>query len=243
MEIGILVKLIFILAVTVFLLMREENIQVEYFDQQTWTTREILPFYWVFIFIFLIWLFLFKTYSDGIHYLFVSYILTFLAISILFFAAKKTIGRNRILSLKVIGAKSTDLYWLLILIATQCSILFVYFYNRNSALDCSRIFLMLGYSSITLVFWPVIESVFYLGMMFIPTSRIVGLVKSAILVSLLQTLSHFSYNLPEMIINFTLFGLLGCYLYIKSKRIIVPILVHSSINFLVLIRDIKSLIP
>jgi membrane protease YdiL (CAAX protease family) len=243
MVIDILVRLVFILAITAFLLMRKENNKVEYFHKQTWTTREVLPVYWVFIFIFLIWLILFKINSDERLYIFASYILTFLAGSILFFAAKKTIGKRGVLSLKVIGAKSTDLYWLLVLIAIQYIILLVYLFNGNSALDYTRILMMLGYFSITLIFWPVIESVFYLGMMFIPTSRLVGLIKSAILISLLQALSHFYYNLPEVAINFTIFGLFGCFLYIKSKRIILPLMVHSSINFLVLIQDIKSLMP
>jgi membrane protease YdiL (CAAX protease family) len=243
MEIDILVKLVFIIAITVFLLMRKENSQVEYFHQQTWTTREVLPVYWVFIFIFLIWLVLFKINPDERLYIFASYILTFLAGFILFFSAKKTLSKRKLLSLKVIGAKITDIYLLLILIFIQYSILLVYLYNRNSELDYSRILIMLGYFSITLIFWPVIESVFYLGMMFIPTSRLVGLMKSAILISLLQALSHFYYNLPEVIINFLIFGLFGCFLYIKSKRIILPLMVHSSINFLLLLRDIKPLMP
>jgi membrane protease YdiL (CAAX protease family) len=239
MEIGILARLGFILAITIFLFMREENNQVEYFPQQTWSTKEPLRVFWVFILIFLIWLILYKTKPDIRLYIFVSYLLTFLAGSILFFATKIIITRRRLSLLKVIGAKGSDLYWLIILIAIQYSILLVVLFSGNSVSEHSRILWMLGYFPITLVFWPVIESVLFLGMMFIPTSRIVGLIRSAVLISLLQALSHFTYNLSEVVINFSIFGLFGCYLYIKSKRIIVPILVHSSINFLVLMRDIK----
>jgi membrane protease YdiL (CAAX protease family) len=239
MEISIIAKLVFISAITVLLLIKKENNQVEYFPQQTWSTREVLPVYWIFIFISLILLIFYKTYPSGRLYIFALYVSTFLAGSILMFAAKMIMGRRRIMSLKVIGARSSDLYWLLILIAIQYSILLVFLYNKNFAADHSRIPFILVYFSIILVFWPVIESVFYLGMMFIPTSRIVGLVKSAVLISLLQALSHFSYSSAEVVVNFTIFGLLGCYLYIKSKRIIVPLLLHSVINFFVLLRDIK----
>jgi membrane protease YdiL (CAAX protease family) len=239
MEIGVLIKFILILAITVFLLMRKENNQLEHFPQQTWSIKEVLPFYWCLIFILIIWLILFETRSDGHRYIIVSYILTFLACSIIFFAVKKITGRRGILPIKAIGAKSTDLYWLLFLTAIQYSILLVYLYSRNSLSDPLRILYMSGYFSITLLFFPILESVLYFGMMLIPTSRIVGLVKSAVLISLLQALSHFNYSSAEVVINFTIFGLLGCYLYIKSKRIIVPLIVHSSINFLVLIRELK----
>jgi membrane protease YdiL (CAAX protease family) len=236
----ILSKITLILAITILLLIKREGIKVKYFPQQTWSTRDVLPIYLVIVLISLISVILYKTYHGGRLYIFASYIFTFLAGSVLFFGAKIIMGKRKVLSLKVIGAKSFDLYWLLILIAIQYSVLSVVLYSGNSVADDSRIFWILGHFSITLIFWPVIESVLYLGMMFIPTIRIVGLVKSAVLISLLQALSHFNYNSTEGVIYFTIFGLLVCYLYIKSKRIVVPLLVHSSINFLVLMRDLKS---
>ena len=234
----ILAKIALISAITVLLFKKKENIKVEYFPQQTWSTREVLPVYWIFLFISLISVILYKTNPSVRLYIFASYISTFLAGSVLLFAVKLIMGKRRILSLKVIGAKSSDIYWLLILIAIQYSVLSVILYSRNSAADDSRILWMFGHFSITLIFWPIIESVLYLGMMFIPTIRILGLVKSVVLVSLLQALLHFNYNAMDVIMNFILFGLLGCYLYIKSKRIIVPLLLHSVINFLVLLHDI-----
>jgi membrane protease YdiL (CAAX protease family) len=127
------------------------------------------------------------------------------------------------------------------LVAIQFTVLSIILYSRNPSADYNRVLWMLGHFSITLIFWPIIESVLYLGMMFIPTIRIVGIVKSAVLISLLQALSHLNYNSIEVVINFVLFGLLGCYLFIKSKRIIVPLLFHSVINFFVLLREIKFL--
>lgn len=234
-----LAKIIFISAITLLLIIKKRNIKVEYFPQQTWSIREVLPVYWAFIFITLISVILYKANASGRPYIFASYISTFLAGFILFFAVKKIMRKRRILSLSVIGAKSSDIYWILSLIAIQFSLLSVTLYSRNSVADDSRVFWMIGHLSITLIFWPIFESVLYLGMMFIPTSRIVGLLKSAVLISLLQALSHFNHNLIEVVINFTLFGLLGCYLYIKSKRLIVPLLLHSAINFFVLLRDIE----
>jgi membrane protease YdiL (CAAX protease family) len=76
-------------------------------------------------------------------------------------------------------------------------------------------------------------------MMFIPTSRILGLLNGAVLVSLLRTVIHFGNNLPVLAISFIM-GLLGCYLYIKIKRILVPLLLHSSFNFFVLMQELSS---
>lgn len=241
MEISIIAKLVFISAITVLLLIKKENIKIEDFPQQTWSTKEVLPVYWIFIFIYLTLFILYNNYPSGRLYIIASYISTLLAGSILMLAVI-IMGRRRIISLKVIGARSSDFYWFLILIAIQYSILLVFLYDENFVTGQSRIPLLLLYFSIILVFWPVIESIFYLGMMFIPTSRIVGIIKGAVLISLLQALSHFNYSSADVVVNFSTFGLLGCYLYIKSKRIIVPLLVHSFINFLVLMRDLKSVV-
>lgn len=223
------------------LIVKKRNVNVKYFPQQTWSTRELLPVYWIFVFISLISVILYKIYPSGRLYIFASYISTFLAASVLFFAVKIILGKRKILSLNVIGAKGSDIYWLLMLVAIQFTVLSIILYSRNPSADYNRVLWMLGHFSITLIFWPIIESVLYLGMMFIPTIRIVGIVKSAVLISLLQALSHLNYNSIEVVINFVLFGLLGCYLFIKSKRIIVPLLFHSVINFFVLLREIKFL--
>ena len=237
----ILAKIVFISAITVLLLIKKGNSQVEYFPEQTWSTREVLPVYWVFILIFLIWLFLYKTNPTGTQSVYASIIFTFLAGLALFLAAKIIIGKRKLLWFRVIGARNSDLYWFLFFIAFEYGFLLFFLFSINQSSNHIRILLMLGYFSITLVFWPVIESVLYLGMMFIPTSRIVGLVKSAILISLLQALSHLDYKLTELFINFSIFGLLSCFLYIKSKRIIVPLLLHSCINFFILLRDLNFL--
>jgi len=234
-----LTKIILISAITLLLKIKRRNIEVKYFPQQKWSIREVLPVYWVFVFISLISVILYKTHSSVRLYIFTSYISTLLAGFVLFFAVKKIMGKRRISSLGVIGAKSSDIYWILLFTTIQFSVLSIILYSRNSIEYDNHVFGMLGHFSITLIFWPIIESVLYLGMMFIPAIRIVGLVKSAVLISLLQALSHFNHSSIEMVINFALFGLMGCYLYIKSKRIIVPLLLHSAINFFVLLRDIK----
>ena len=235
-------KIIFISAITFLLIIKKRNIKnlkVEYFPQQKWSIREVLPVYWIFIFITLISVILYQENPSRRLYIFESFISTILAGFILIFALKRIMRKWKILSISVIGAKSSDIYWIIALGAIQFSLLSVILASRNSVSVDSRFFLMLGHFSITLICWPILESVLYLGMMFIPTIRIVGLVKSAVLISLLQALSHFSYNSMDVAINFALFGLLGCYLYIKSKRIIIPLLLHSIINFFVLLRDIK----
>jgi membrane protease YdiL (CAAX protease family) len=201
--------------------------------------RELLPVYWVFVFISIITVILFKTNSLIRLHIFISFITTLLAGTVLFFAIKRIMGKRRLIPLNVLGAKSSDIYWILLFITFQFGVMLILLYDTVSIESYSRVFLMLGQISLTLIFWPIIESVLYLGMMFIPASRIVGIVKGAIIISLLQTLSHFNHNPIEMAINFALFGLLGCYLYIKTKRIVIPLLLHSAINFFVLLRDIN----
>jgi membrane protease YdiL (CAAX protease family) len=203
--------------------------------------RELLPVYWIFVFISIITVILFKTNSLVHLYILVSLITTLLAGFVLFFAIKKIMGKRRLMPLNVLGAKSSDIYWILLFTAIQFGVVLILLYDRSSIESYSRVLLFLGHISLALIFWPIIESVLYLGMMFIPTSRIVGLVKGAILISLLQALSHFNHNSIEMVINFALFGLLGCYFYIKTKRIIVPLLLHSAINFFVVLHDMKFL--
>ena len=235
----ILAKLVVISVITIFLIIKKGNNQVGYFSEQTWSTREVLPVYWTFIFIFIIWLSLYRNNHPGIQYVYASIIFTFLAGFALLLAAKIISHKHHLMWFRAIRAIKSDLYWLLILIASEYS--FLLFFSIKQSSDHIRIFLLLGYFSITLVFWPVIESVLYLGMMFIPTSRIVGLINSAILISLLQALSHLDHRLAEMLINFSIFGLLSCFLYFKSKRIIIPILLHSLINFFILMRDLNFL--
>lgn len=239
MEIGILARLVFLSAITIVLWTRKEKQQVPYFPQQTWPTKEMLPVYWSFALISLISFVLYRANPHGGFYLVTSPVLTLLAGAVLFVATKLIIFKRR-LSLNVIGFKKRDVYWFLILVAIQFSILIFLFFTGKITEQCNGVLWPIVYFSIILVFGPVIEEVFYLGMMFIPTSRIVGLKTGAVLVCLLQALVHFDHNAAELATNFGIFGLLGCYLYIKTKGILVPLLVHSSINFFVLLRDLNS---
>lgn len=240
MYISILLKLLFLASITIFLSTRKDKKNTEYFPKQIWLTKDTLLFYWMFIFISLVSLFLSKTIPN-IHFtIVVSLILTFLAGSVVFFAINVIIYKKSELSLEVIGAKTSDIYWVLIFIGIQLCVLVGFVLSKQVAdNDYSQIFLVFATVPITFIFWPIIEEVFYQGMMFIPTSRIIGLKNSAIIISLLKSLAHFNYGVVELAINFFVFGLLSCYLYIKTRGILAPIILHSSINFLILIRDLK----
>jgi len=236
--IDIVARLILISAITTLLLTRKDNRQVKYFQQQTWSTREVVPVYWMLVLISLIMLILHNIIPERRLYQIVSLIITLFVGFILLVAARIIITKKRGLPLYVIGFKTFDVYWFLMLIVIQYITLIAFFYEKVMQ-DYSLVTWFFVYISIMLVFWPVIEETFYLGMMFIPTSRILGLLNGAVLVSLLRTVIHFGNNLPALAISFIM-GLLGCYLYIKIKRILVPLLLHSSFNFFVLMRELNS---
>lgn len=237
MEKNILLRLTFLLAITILLLTIKKNHRIEYFQEQTWSIKEALPIYWAIVFITVIGLFLSKDISPSRLSIIVSYIHTFLVGFILFVPVILIIYKRR-LAFTVLGFKKCDVYWFLIFFVIQFSILIVLLFVVKSPKSYSHTLWGLSLISITIVFWPIIEEVLYLGIMFIPVSRLVGLKAGAVLVSLLRTLVHFNNNIPELMTNFALFGLLGCYLYIKAKRIIVPVILHSFINFFVSLREI-----
>lgn len=237
MEINILIRLAFLLAITIYLLTIKKKHQIECFQKQTWSIKETLPIYWAITFVTVIGLFLSKDISPSRLSIIVSYIHTFLVGFILFIPVIFIISKRR-LTFAVIGLKKSDVYWFLIFFVIQFSILIVLLFVVKTPESYGRTLWGLSLISITIVFWPIIEEVLYLGMMFIPVSRLVGLKASAVLVSLLRTLVHFNHNIPELMTTFTLLGLLGCYLYIKTKRIIVPVILHSFINLFVSLREI-----
>jgi len=236
--IDIVARLVLISSVTVLLLTRKENQQVTYFPKQTWSAREVVPVYWMLVLISLTMLILYKIIPERHLYQFLSIIITLFTVFILLVAARIIITKKRGLPPYVIGFKASDVYCFVILIVIQYSTLIAFFHEKVMQ-DYSLVTWFFVYISIMLVFWPVIEETFYLGMIFIPTSRIFGLLNGAVLISLLRTVIHFGNNLPALAISFIM-GLLGCYLYIKIKGILVPLLLHSSFNFFVLIRDLNS---
>jgi len=237
MEINILSRLAIILAITILLLTIQKKHQIEYFQEQTWSIKEALLIYWAITLITAIGLFLSKDISPSRFSIVVSYIHTFLVGFIVFIPVILIIN-TRQLAITVIGFKKSDVYWFLIFLVIQFSILIVLLFVVKSPKSYSNTLWGLSLVSITTVFWPIIEEVLYLGMMFIPVSRLAGLKTGAILVSLLRILIHFNYNIPKLMTGFALFGLLGCYLFIKTKRIIVPVILHSFINFIVSLQEI-----
>ena len=109
----------------------------------------------------------------------------------------------------------------------------------KSNIGFTQIIFFLIFSPVALALGPLFEEVFHKGMLFITTSRKVGLLVGAIFVSFLQTLVHFTYNIPELQFIFIIIGLLGCYIFVWTRKIIAPLLLHSTLNFVVLMRDIN----
>lgn len=241
MLISTLIRLILIAIITGFLIAKPEARQIKYFSQQTWTTKETFPVYWALVLLSLVSLILYKILyknaADTFAFQVISYIMTLFAGFILCFGIRIVIFKRK-LSLYVIGLGNVHIFIFVIFILIQYAVLIGLFAGR-SIQDYNLFIWSLTYYSVVLVLWPVIEEVLYLGMIFIPTSRKVGLLSGAVLVSLLQTLPHFNHDLAALIKNFALFGLLGCYLYIRTRGILVPLLLHSSANFFALLRDLN----
>ena len=237
MLISTLLRLIFIAIITVFLVTRSEIRKIGYFSEQSWTVEETFPVYWAFVLLSLISLMFYRNISDKFVYQVISYMISLLGGFILYVGIKIIISKKK-LSLKVIGLKPSYIFWFLTFILIQYIILFAFF-SGKAIQDFSLFIWSLAYFSIVLAIWPIIEEFFFLGMLFIPTSRKVGIVTGAVIVSLLQTLVHFNHTAAELAINFVTYGLLACYLYIKTRGVLAPVLLHSLLNFFVLLRDLK----
>jgi len=219
------------------LIAKQENREIQYFPEQEWTVKEPLSFYWILVGLSLLSLILYKRVSNELTYQFVSFLVSVFGLSVLLFFIRNIIFKRR-LSLDSIGFKRSYVYWFIALISAQYSILLGFFVIKTN----KEFFLFvwpLIYYSVVLIIWPLVEELLYRGLIFIPTSRKIGLLTGAILVSFLQAISHFNHSPTKIIMNFTIFGIFNCYLYVRTRGILVPLLLHSSFNFVVLVRNLE----
>lgn len=235
MDVGI--RLLFFLIIAIFLFRTKETKDIQYFREQTWSVRDILPTYLLLSFLPLIGLYLYNVFPIKLYYLAVTHILTILAALILFLTIKKVIIHKRQLSYKVIGLKSYDIYIYLIVIFASYGMIIGIILANDKIHSYSGIFHTTLYAFTVIGLWPIIEDIFYIGIMLIPTSRTTGVTIGAVIVSLSRTLAHFHYG-PKAILTNGILALLGCYLYIKLKRILAPVLLHSLVNSALLLRDL-----
>jgi len=238
MLVSLSIKLVIMALISVFLLFKSGNKQITIFERHDWTVNRILPVYWSLAVLSLVGVIAYWFMPNKFHHQLLLFPLTIVAGVILFTTLRRVVSKQNG-SMKVIGLKKNDIYYFIAVAAIQIVALGVLL-HKNS-IKFIHIPFLLSYFSIPLICWPVIEEVYYRGMLYIPTSRKVGLLVGAILISLLQALIHFDQDTPALTINFTVLGLFGCYLYIKTRRIIVPLLLHSSLNFFVLLRDLKGI--
>lgn len=228
------IRLFFVLLITIFLVKKSETKHIDHFSQQTWSVKETLPFYWALIILSLIAFFLFKIISNYLLHQVLAFSISFFAAFLLFFLIRRLIFRRK-LSITVTGLKRSQVFWFIIFLGIQYTILITLFWGKSNVY---ALIWLLTYLSVDLIIWPVTEEMFFLGMVFIPTSRKVGLIPAAIVVSLLQFLYHFDFNTTALIIAFMIWGLLKCYLYLKTKGILIPLLLHSLLNFFATLRDL-----
>ncbi|MBM6617890.1 CPBP family intramembrane glutamic endopeptidase [Bacillus suaedaesalsae] len=79
---------------------------------------------------------------------------------------------------------------------------------------------------IMITFAPVVEELFFRGFLFNKWGESMGLVKAMILSSFIFSLLHFNSGF----IGHFFLGLLFCIVYVKTKRLIVPIILHTINN-------------
>lgn len=238
MLVSISIKLIIMVLISVFLLFNNGNKQITIFEQQDWTVNSVLPVYWAIVVLSLVGVVTYWFMPNKFYQQLLLFPLTVIAGAILFAMVRRVVMKQSG-SIKVIGIKKNDIYYFAIVGAIQIVALMVLLHKNG--IKFIHFPFLLSYLAIPLICWPVIEEMYYLGMLYIPTSRKVGLLAGAILISLLQALTHFHQDIPALAINFTVFGLFGCYLYIKTRRIIVPLLLHSSLNFFVSLRELQGI--
>jgi membrane protease YdiL (CAAX protease family) len=238
MLVSISIKLVIMALISVFLLFKNGDKQIAIFEQQDWAVNKILPVYWALAVLSLVSLVTYRLMPNKFHQQLLSFPLTVVVGAILFTTLRHVVSKQNGL-MKAIGLKKNDIYYFIAVGLIQ--IVAVAILLHKNRIKFVYIPFLLSYVSITLICWPVIEEVYYRGMLYIPTSRKVGLLTGAILISMLQVLPHFWQDIPALAINFTVFGLFGCYLYIKTRRIIVPVLLHSSLNFFVTLRELQSI--
>ena len=89
---------------------------------------------------------------------------------------------------------------------------------------------MLG--GFALIFVPILQEIYFRGVLFIKLKKNIGLYSSSILQAIFFSLIHFQFlDKPYILIVF-LFGILMSIFYIKTKSLIGPILCHITFNYI-----------
>lgn len=234
------VRLAILVIITIFLLKKRQHHNLKQFSYQTWSAKDTLPFYWLLVFISLTGFILYKAELSTWWQVIVTDVTTLAGSVVLLITIRFLLGEKKKRLPEVIGFNARDVYWFSGLVIVEYVALVAILLGRNGDQYFYALLLPAVYLSMTIIFWPIIEDVFFLGMMFIPVSRTVRLAIGAVLVSLLRTIPHFAQNGPQLLLTFLIFGLLGCYLYIRSGRIVVPLVLHSGINFAVIVRKLGT---
>lgn len=217
------------------LINRKVTRQIGYLDEQNWSISEVLPFYWGTFLLFIVSSGAFK--NNNTYWIILYDFAISLIYGIIVFIGIKITVINKGLKVNVIGTKNSDFYWIIITFTIQYVIINYYFIAKLFEKDLSRFFLLSGSVFFSNIFYPIVEECLILGLMFVPTCRIAGTPFGIVLISILRASAHFGYNFNQLLYNVIIFGIIGSFLYLKSKRLIAPILYHSWINFFITIRD------
>jgi membrane protease YdiL (CAAX protease family) len=228
-------KLIIMVFISVFLLCKSENSAITIFEPQNWSILQILPIYWIYAVLSLISVFVYPSlFSKGYYQIPIP--VAIFSVVILF-AIIRHFAEKKSGFLKLVCLNKTHIYYFIAFILLQFVAVGTLLYKNN--IDLTRITYILSFSSVVVVFAPIIEEVYFKGMLFIPTCRKAGIFFGALLISSLQTLVHFTSTLPQLLVIFFILGLLGSYLFIRTRKIIAPLFLHSTFNFIVLMREIN----
>lgn len=234
----LLLRLLLFLIVSLILLRGKTTKPLKCFSAQTWKGKDVLPLY---LFFMVVPLLGFVLHKSAIR----AHIYYFLWIGLSLVVAMGLVAWFYIIpikrekqSIESIGMKLKDGYLLMVINSILLFlILGIIGYNEPSVFTYKTAIVMLT-AFLVVSFWPVLEEVFYLGIMYIPLSRILGLLFGAVLVSLSSAFAHYHYDLENILMNSVVMAF-GCFVYVKTRRLIWPIVMHSLLNSFVLLRDLN----
>ena len=218
------------------MLLKREKHQIDLFKGQGWHLREIIPYYVGALLLFYAFMGISKSAESHLSLLLMNFgqtiIFGVIVGSGLLITLRKVKGK-----VSVLGVQSADLYWIIICFVLQHGIFTHYFIRKLGDIDLIRFTLLSAYNFFSNILSPIIEEYLISGLMLIPACKIFGLAAGVISVSILRALTHLNYNSIQLFSNFIVFGIIGSYLYLRTKRLVIPIIYHSLLNFLITLRD------
>jgi membrane protease YdiL (CAAX protease family) len=240
-EMAFLARLLFFLLASALLINGKGKRLFPRFVNQSWTTRDVLPLYVLFAFAPLLVFVLHNAIASVSLYYICWVAVSFAMATILLVWIYKVLLRKQDETIKAIGINSGDFLLLMLFnIVIYFALISILLLTKKATPGASVFGLVLTSLFMTVTFWPILEDVFYLGILYIPTSRIIGLGYGAVFVSVSCAVSHYHYGLENLMMKGVMMAF-SCYIFVKSERLVFPIGLHSLTNSIVFWRDLNQI--